>query len=266
MARVTKDKKWEEIGGNSIEKMRSYAQYSAWNFSNKLELLQAELHYLKQEYRKAELAYEASIASACEHKFHHEEALALELYGIYLIENGRVLKGLGKLDVAIEKYNRWGAKSKVRDVKLFVERVDKSSNLWKGKYTSLVIPAMGSGEAKSNESAAVPLPVSVDGPLSLATIQAAHPIKITTERTNVGKGYNGMGQLARRACQMKAEGCKGRYSRQRVSTCCHHGECSTKYNSPKNGSGDHYGLYICRNHACQLKHWNEMYAIATSEK
>ena len=59
-------------------------------------------------------------------------------------------------------------------------KVDKSSNLSKGKYTSLV--TVESGETTSSESAADPIPVSVDGPLS-----TDDTIKTTNQRTNKGK-------------------------------------------------------------------------------
>lgn len=59
----------------------------------KSQLLSAELHYLNGDLGAAEIAYKKSIASAHSHKFLHEEALAYELYGVFLIENKFIDRG-----------------------------------------------------------------------------------------------------------------------------------------------------------------------------
>ena len=96
-------------------------QYSTWNFENKLSLLQAELHYLNGCLEIAELSYQAAIVSAHDHKFFHEEALARELYGIFLLENKMAEKGMEELQMAINQYKKWGAMRKVDDLKDFME-------------------------------------------------------------------------------------------------------------------------------------------------
>mmetsp|Transcript_26892 Transcript_26892/g.57652 ORF Transcript_26892/g.57652 Transcript_26892/m.57652 type:complete len:1336 (+) Transcript_26892:116-4123(+) len=121
LARDTKEEKWRKIGEEAVNTMAQLVECSTWNFENKRSLLQAELHYLNDRPTMAELSYQAAIVSAREHKFYHEEALACELYGIYLVENGNVLKGLDQLQLAIDKYKQWGATKKVDDVKNFVE-------------------------------------------------------------------------------------------------------------------------------------------------
>ena len=75
-------KKWREMGEKAVAAMTGYAtSMSKWNWENKALLLQAELHYLNGDLELADTVYEASIKSAREHKFIHEEALAYELYG-----------------------------------------------------------------------------------------------------------------------------------------------------------------------------------------
>jgi len=89
--------------------MTKMVEYSSWNFENKQLLLQAELHYLNGGHRLAVLAYERSIVSAREHKFINEEALAHELFGMYLVENKMIERGIEQLQCAYNKYMQWGA-------------------------------------------------------------------------------------------------------------------------------------------------------------
>mmetsp|Transcript_11076 Transcript_11076/g.24015 ORF Transcript_11076/g.24015 Transcript_11076/m.24015 type:complete len:244 (+) Transcript_11076:1567-2298(+) len=124
LARDTKQKSWRQIGEESAKTMSQLVDYSAWNFENKLSLLQAELHYLNQRNTMAELAYQASISSAHAHRFFHEEAMAQEMYGIYLIENKMVDKGIVELETAMGKYESWGAARKVDYLKDFIELVN----------------------------------------------------------------------------------------------------------------------------------------------
>ena len=58
-----------------------------------------------------------------DHKFIQEEALVCELYGIYLIENKRVAEGVEQLQIAVKKYQQWGALKKSLDVIDFASEV-----------------------------------------------------------------------------------------------------------------------------------------------
>ena len=109
--------------------MSQMVQHSTWNFLNKLELLKAELHYLDGRHADAEISYKASIASAHNHKFIQEEALACELYGIFCIENRQIEKGTAQLQLAIAKYTEWGAAKKAEDVKQFLDLISLA-NIW----------------------------------------------------------------------------------------------------------------------------------------
>ena len=82
------------------------------------------MHYLDGNLELAELAYRASIESAHAHRFLHEEALAYELYGLFLLENGRVDEGSDQLNIALDKYEKWGALRKVDDLQEFILSID----------------------------------------------------------------------------------------------------------------------------------------------
>lgn len=131
LARDTKDEKWRKVGERSVRTMSQLVIYSTWNFENKLCLLQAELHYLNARHTMAELSYQAAILSAHSHRFFHEEAMACELYGIYLVETNRILEGFEQLRLSIEKYKQWGAIKKAVAVKDFIQLVAQPANLWK---------------------------------------------------------------------------------------------------------------------------------------
>ncbi len=82
------------------------------------------MFYLDGECSKAEESYEASIKSAIEHKFYNEAAVAHEMYGIFLLENGRVDEGVEQLNIALDKYEKWGAVRKVRELEQLLKTTD----------------------------------------------------------------------------------------------------------------------------------------------
>jgi len=119
--------KMQDMGEKSTKIMTQLCHHSSWNFENKLHLLQAELHYLNEDIVAANTSYTDSIASARAHKFLHEEALACELHGIFLIENKLVDMGLEQLKMSACKYTEWGADMKVKDVISLIELVEDTS-------------------------------------------------------------------------------------------------------------------------------------------
>ena len=122
LARTSNESKWHEIGKQSVKMMTKMAnEYSDWNFRNKQHLLQALLYYHDCEIVLAETSFKASIVSAHEHGFLHEEALACELYGIFLIDTKNIVVGIEQLNLAIHKYMLWGAHNKVNDVKDLID-------------------------------------------------------------------------------------------------------------------------------------------------
>mmetsp|Transcript_35428 Transcript_35428/g.62191 ORF Transcript_35428/g.62191 Transcript_35428/m.62191 type:complete len:395 (-) Transcript_35428:148-1332(-) len=124
LARDTKQAKWKILGEKAVTWMSQLESMSKWNFENKSKLLQAELHYLEGDLESAEAFYKASIKSAHEHKFIHEEALACELYGIFCIENHVADEGTKQLHIALDKYKQWGAMKKADQLQLFIDLVN----------------------------------------------------------------------------------------------------------------------------------------------
>eukprot|EP00578_Thalassiosira_sp_NH16_P017378 CAMPEP_0181111258 /NCGR_PEP_ID=MMETSP1071-20121207/19174_1 /TAXON_ID=35127 /ORGANISM="Thalassiosira sp., Strain NH16" /LENGTH=596 /DNA_ID=CAMNT_0023195129 /DNA_START=1 /DNA_END=1791 /DNA_ORIENTATION=- len=116
LARDTKEDKWRKIGEDSIKSMARLVGCSTWNFENKHKLLLAELYSLDGRFSMAELSYQSSILSAHDHKFIHEQALACELYGVFLVENKNFQGGMEQLQIALNKYTQWGALKKAMDV------------------------------------------------------------------------------------------------------------------------------------------------------
>ena len=120
-------KKWREMGEKAVATVAGYAtSMSKWNFENKSLLLQAELHYLNGDLDPAAAMYEASIKSARDHKFVHEEALAYELHGRFCVENQMAEKGSNQLSVAVSKYNEWGATKKANDLQLYLDAINSA--------------------------------------------------------------------------------------------------------------------------------------------
>lgn len=101
--------KWMTIGEEAVTRFRFYEKCSTWNFENNLFLLEAEYHQCKQEEDKAAAKYKASIASAQEHRFVNEEALALEFYGDFLGVVRREEESKEAYANARVCYEKWGA-------------------------------------------------------------------------------------------------------------------------------------------------------------
>jgi len=129
VARDTRQNKWKVMGEKAVVKISQFeAVMSRWNFENKALLLQAEFQYLEGDIKSADASYRASVQSAHDHKFVQEKALALELYGTFLLENKMVAKGLQQLQIAIDTYIEWGAMKKADAVKNFTNLVTQSQN------------------------------------------------------------------------------------------------------------------------------------------
>jgi hypothetical protein len=95
-----------------LDRFEQLNSYSKWNFENKLFLLKAESHYTKGEADEAAKYYVASISSAKEHKFIHEQAIACELAGYFFREQGDERKSCEMFKQARDAYFKWGATRK----------------------------------------------------------------------------------------------------------------------------------------------------------
>ena len=101
--------KWLGIGETAVSTFETWKDHNTWNFENKFLLLSAELHHTKGDHCCAEEYYKSAIESARNHRFVHEEGLALESLGM-------LYKGLGRAGDANEMltsaglcYEKWGA-------------------------------------------------------------------------------------------------------------------------------------------------------------
>jgi ATP-dependent RNA helicase DDX31/DBP7 len=107
VARKTGNVIWYDRGEEAVQKMRSYANFSSWNFSNKSLLLQAEQCFYLKEYESAKRCYDDAISFAKDYRFVHEEALACELAGYFLIERDEGNSSLPYFMRAQRKYREW---------------------------------------------------------------------------------------------------------------------------------------------------------------
>lgn len=98
-----------EIADRAIETFKTWESHSKWNFENKLLLLQAELHSVKEQFDDAEEKYKASILSARKHRFDHEVGIALNLFGEFYKMRGMEEDAKKQLLAARHCYAQWGA-------------------------------------------------------------------------------------------------------------------------------------------------------------
>jgi diguanylate cyclase (GGDEF)-like protein/PAS domain S-box-containing protein len=99
------------------EKFKRWADACPENFTNRYILLCAESARLKKQDKQAMTLYEQAIASARDHGFVQNEALANELAASYYQHQGFEKIARTYLAEALACYTRWGAKGKVRQLK-----------------------------------------------------------------------------------------------------------------------------------------------------
>ena len=96
------------------EQLKWLTGHSKWNFESKYLLLLAECQYTRGEMEKAAATYEASIQSAKEHKFIHEQALACELAGYFYQDREDEAKAMDMFKQAHKAYMQWGVIGKAK--------------------------------------------------------------------------------------------------------------------------------------------------------
>ena len=100
---------WIEKGQSVLARIRCWCEHSSWNWENKVLLLKAmEMHTLGN-YAAAEPLYTGSIKSAHKHMFIHEEAIASELAGDFLHEQGRQSEAYALYMHSIKCLIKWDA-------------------------------------------------------------------------------------------------------------------------------------------------------------
>jgi len=122
----TKDdiSKWRNLAAGVITKFSSWLNDgSAWNFEHKLDLLVAEQAYSDGNLVLAAATYEKAVACSAKTSYINEEALCCERAGLFHEERGDADTAKTYYETAILLYHRWGAKSKVADLKALLKNV-----------------------------------------------------------------------------------------------------------------------------------------------
>ena len=100
---------WMKRGEAIIGVFKALVGISAWNFSNKLYLLEAEGFRSTGDTTRAEAKYIAAITSARLHRFVHEEGLTEEKFADYLFHQNRYDEAMIHFANAKKCYANWGA-------------------------------------------------------------------------------------------------------------------------------------------------------------
>ena len=117
----TKSKPLIERGQSVLTRIRSLAEHSSWNWENKVLLLEAMEMHIMGNLDAAGPLYTSSIRSAREHKFIHEEAVASELAGEYLYEQGNHSDAYALFMHSIKCFKEWGADAVAKRVEMSVQ-------------------------------------------------------------------------------------------------------------------------------------------------
>lgn len=102
-----------KIAQSALQSVRNGAKDSQWNFANKVYLLEAEFYSSEWKTDEAEVAYNASIASARSSKFIHEQGLACELLGFHYKRSKKYDMARELFDRAKACYTEWGSQVKI---------------------------------------------------------------------------------------------------------------------------------------------------------
>ncbi len=97
-------------------RFRCWARYAPMNHKHLYHLLVAERLGVLGSAAEAALHYDQAIRLASQYQFTNEEALALELAGLFYLTKGNLTAGRLFLENARLAYNRWGALAKVKDI------------------------------------------------------------------------------------------------------------------------------------------------------
>jgi len=117
----TKSKSLIERGQSVLTRIRSLAEHSSWNWENKVLLLEAMKMHTMGNLDAAGPLYTSSIRSAREHKFIHEEAVASELAGEYMYEQGNHSDAYALFMHSIKCFKEWGANAVAERVETSVQ-------------------------------------------------------------------------------------------------------------------------------------------------
>ena len=111
--------------GEILKSLRVAASHADSNFSNKLELLEAENYGVHHHHYEARKCYDAAIKAARKNKFIHEQGLACEKAGLYYNSMQEHEKALEYLNQSRECYEKWGSSVKVEFIERELQKVNR---------------------------------------------------------------------------------------------------------------------------------------------
>lgn len=100
----------------NIKQFKKWAKYSPSNHLHKLNLLEAERHWVKGELKEAKDSYDKATSGANKQNFLNEEALSCERAGMFYEANGMESLASHFLKRAFQTYREWGAEAKLKDL------------------------------------------------------------------------------------------------------------------------------------------------------
>lgn len=107
----------------SLSILKGAADFSKWNFQNKVHLLSAMDLSNMDKNLEASCEFNTAIAAAHASKFHHEEGLACELAGMHHKRLSNKEDALRLFHLAKVCYKNWGSQVKVQQMELQIELV-----------------------------------------------------------------------------------------------------------------------------------------------
>lgn len=100
----------------NLKKLRNWAHHAPMNHLHRLQLVEAERSRALGRSDRAIQQYQRAIDSAHRNGFIHDQALALEFAGKFLVAEGDPRAAVGYLLESRYCYERWGAAAKVKDI------------------------------------------------------------------------------------------------------------------------------------------------------
>ena len=113
-------------GKSSLKKLRMCTRHAPDNTLNKIYLIEAERFAARGKKDNAVAKFRQSLNHAEEQKFTHEEALAAERAGFWLLEWGDTELASPMLERAHRLYERWGSPLKASQVSALLVTVEKT--------------------------------------------------------------------------------------------------------------------------------------------
>merc|ERR1712194_271421 len=123
VVRRTGGLKGKHIPRKALKMLKEAADYSEWNFRNKVHLLEAQICSCDERNEKAKVSYAAAILSARRSGFVHEQGLACELAGCHYKKMGDYKSACGLFNQAKQCYATWGSQMKVDSITRQLDKI-----------------------------------------------------------------------------------------------------------------------------------------------